>query len=568
MPVTPRTARRTSNGQPSARRTQETTPKAKKPSFCEPTSVQDRIAQWQAQGAASAAAPDALSVRSIPLSTKDRESSPSPSLDSTRSAPPRRNRWADSNKENAPKAQQERSRSAPRKRVIGDEHWKAGKDTGTRRSPKTETRTRVRVPHHDLTYTSTDRKAEREARRAQRRQARLSRENGDDGIPVTEPRHERQRPTSVQDLNSYIDEELAHQLGSSVENAEQHSEAWALPIRVDEDAAGPVQNSRYADSLGRFEDASAAKDGKHKSRPKGARILSKTKDMFTKPEVQQSPSNRVPSIQAWLEEQPDPFIEEIAKPDVLPATMPLPLRPEPLRKRSRQHGRKSSDNTSSDPNQIWAAVTMSDPMEKLSPSEQAVQPSGGRRSSGDQQHSGRNRRRRESTTDEHNIEASPTSLQRRGARTRRQRLPETLSPSASPEASTTGYPWSRGIKDCFSWAGPAFCSGGIHPLPTIASVETFKEANEPPSYEETKQPQTCGLKRKLTTHEDLMSVLSLPMNRKTTRSRRHTKPVSIEATKQIMEDLKAAEEKYLVSCTPWSMGSYLFCCNQCCRSRS
>ena len=545
MPVTPRTARRTSNGQPSTRWTQETTPKAKKPGLYEPTSVQDRIAQWQAQGAASAAAPDALSVRSIPLSTKDRDSSPSPSLDTPLSAPPRRNRWADSDKENAPKAQHERSRSAPRKRVISDEHWKAGKQIGTKSSPKTETRTRVRVPHHDLTYTSTDRKAEREARREQRRQARLSRENGGDGIGIAEPGRERQRPTSVQDLNSYIDEELAHQLDSSVVDAEQHNEAWAVPIRVDEDAASPIRNSKYADSLGRFDDASAGKDGKDKSRPKGARILSKTRDMFTKPEVQQSSSNRVPSIQAWLEEQTDPFIEEASKPDVLPPTMPLPLRPEPLRKRSRQHDRKSSDNTTADPNHIWDAVTTSDPIEKHSPGDQMVHSSGGRRSSGHEQHSGRRRRRRESTTNEHNIESSPSSLQRRGARTRRQRPREPSSPSALTLQAQHDIPGPDGPKPNSRGLGRHSAPSGIHHLPTIASVETFKEENEPPIYEETGQSQSCGLKRKLTTHEDLMSVLSLPMNRKSTRSRRHTKPVSIEATKQIMEDLTAAEEKYL-----------------------
>src|ERR1700754_1187989 len=68
MPNTPRTPRRTSYSRRDDLKSKDVQPKVRPQSLYESTSVQDRIRQWQAQGAADAASPDALSVRSIPLS--------------------------------------------------------------------------------------------------------------------------------------------------------------------------------------------------------------------------------------------------------------------------------------------------------------------------------------------------------------------------------------------------------------------------------------------------------------------------------------------------------------------
>ena len=101
MPATPRATRRSSSSRRPESNSKDAAPEARPQSLYEPTSVQDRIRQWQAQGAADASSPDTLSVRSIPcpdhVSETPRAQSPAEKV--PRSAPTWRQRFLEKERE-------------------------------------------------------------------------------------------------------------------------------------------------------------------------------------------------------------------------------------------------------------------------------------------------------------------------------------------------------------------------------------------------------------------------------------------------------------------------------------
>ena len=88
---------------------------------------QDRIRQWQAQGAAEAASPDALSVWSLPLSDHVIETprAQTPQKRAPDSAPTWRQRYLEKERELSAEEQAPRDVKSPKKRLISDGHWKA-----------------------------------------------------------------------------------------------------------------------------------------------------------------------------------------------------------------------------------------------------------------------------------------------------------------------------------------------------------------------------------------------------------------------------------------------------------
>ena len=524
MPVTPRANRKTSNSRRNETKSKETSPKPRPQSVYEPTSVQDRIRQWQAQGAADAASPDALSVRSLPLSDHAIETprAQTPERKPPNTTPSWRQRFLEKERELRAEEKAARDPVAPKKRVISDDHWKAKREDRNRTSPKTGSRNNVQTPHYDLSYTSTQPQTEREARRAERRRARQSKENGD-----TEQRDH--GSIAVQDLNSYIDQELARHLDSPVYHDNHSDKASARSPLLADDHDAPISSGKYAESLGRPDRSHAVADPLS-TRPKGARIFSKTKEIFNKAEEPPLPENRVPSIEAWLDEQPDPFVEVDNK------IMPAVEVPEPLRKRSRRTKRKSRTRQTADPNQIWDAVTVHED-----------NPSGDPRSSHPaslaREAESEVMEKRRSVREQMAPEASPTGLKRTGARTQRKPQPPEHRTSSSQSRQGTDSPLRPVAQneDRPQRGGPP--TRGRH-LETIASVETFKENEEPPPYDDQLAAEPCGLKRKLTTHEDLMSVLSLPLHRKSTRSRRKPQTLSSQSAAEVLQALVVEEEKY------------------------
>ncbi|RMZ76379.1 hypothetical protein DV737_g4849, partial [Chaetothyriales sp. CBS 132003] len=481
------------------------------------TSVQDRIREWQAHGAANALDPDAVSVRSTPLSTSN----------------------------------------APRRRLVSDQHWRASKDTSEPRPATRTPKDPIVAPHHDLSYTSNQRREERIMRREQRRQSRLERQSQLLEGGRIDAKKQASPPTTVDDLNSYIDRELAHHRSKTPPMEETPSVEERPPVEerplVEEDAGGlgslhrPKTRSMYADSLGPPESANGGlTKSKSKSKSKGAAVFFKTKDLFGR--YEKPVGQRGPSIEAWLNEQPDPFVEDEATQGVPPAEAPegrqkkdeatqdvAPVEaPEGRQKKERRGSkRRTSSRETPETDSIWDSVSPT-AHDQTPP----VQPRDTSWTYGD-----------ESLTQGlsprvYRPEASPSTLRRHG-RTRKSRRRTSASHSNSqPEPlSLSSQPQQQPDRLC----PPT----GVHQLSTIASVETLDASHTPlsppppPPADMASQSEEPRLKRKLTTHEDLMSVLSLPMQRRSTRSRRRAQqPLQPQSAEDLLASLAAEEDKY------------------------
>ena len=522
--------------------------------------VQDRIRQWQAQGAADASAPDTLSVRSMPLSECPSTVSRPVSVYGDTSDQQTRGR---SELKPEDHSQEARSKSAPRKRIISDSHWKArreGKDS-KRSSPKSKTG--QRSSRFDLTYTSTD--TTRKNRRSQPQvQDEMPQEVAhrvslaDDGIRVTPLADSEVKPVQndmfsaqAYDMESNIDEELARHLGAQSIHSGDFEQRSDTSIQPDE-SVPPRRRSKYVETLGK--PTSGPEEGALPRSKKG-KFFGKTKDLlFMRAEGDSASNNRIPSIEAWLDEQPDPFLDQDDTQDghdLPPVEIPQPLRKKSERKRSVKEA-----PTMLDPNKIWDSVS---PPPELSPSsEQTI--------SGQSRSRRRSRRSsngtRDSTpkatagadTNQYENDASPSSLRRRGARVRRQR--DTSAKDTIPETDVLDLvndALSEHV-DAHSTADPVTISRrrcpptGVRPLSTIASVETFKDEHGALLNADQDNQEACGLKRKLTTHEDLMSVLSVSKRGKSLRSAKSVRTVrplrKSASAEEVLTSLVSDEEKY------------------------
>ena len=515
---------------------------ARPASLYEPSPIQDRIRQWQAQGAANALAPDAVSVRSIPISE----------CPSTASRPKSEHgdefkiRVGGRKKQKAEDDQEkDRSRSAPRRRIISDSHWKTkkevkdGKDSKPTVTPKPDSR------RYDPSYTSNQErnrdkrrsKTQHESPAADLEPSRLS--QYDDGIRVKALPDDIAPP--AYDLESGADEDLARQFTTESMVSGEFGRHSQLPIRPDENTPSNRQPSRYAELLGSGGDATQSVDVA-KTRRGG--LLGKTRDIFMKSENVPAVSNRIPSIEAWLDEQPDPFVDEGNLEDLPPAEMPQPLK-------KRTHRRRTSRTKSivAGPNQIWNSV---------SPQAESGPPETPRRlGSTEPPNSADNSTPKPRTPVKNDLDesdGSPSNLRRRGARVRRQRDSAKEHPVADgvfPDPTKTPVEILAADDQTAKATSPPHrpCPPtGTHRLSTIASMETFRETNIEPSPQAMAPQDVTDLKRKLTTHDDLMSVLSLPRgsrNRRSTRRARSARTKESSASAQeILASLAADEQKY------------------------
>lgn len=504
--------------------------------------MQNRIRQWQAQGAANAPAPDAVSVRSPPISvcasTVSRPKSDSGDESSIRIG--RRTRAkAEGIQDNA------RSGSAPRKRIISDGHWKAQKEVKDQRGSKPASRQRPESARYDLSYTSNQ-----ETRKDRRRSKTRPNPEVDREARNTSLYDNGARKTAVHtgdsppahDLESHVDDELArHFTTESILSGDLDRRSDAS-IQPDEGDISMRGQSKYVESLGRAAGTSVNGDI---PKSKKAGLFGKTRDIFMKSEAIPAVSNRVPSIEAWLDEQPDPFVDEHVPDDKPPVEVPRPLRKQSHRKRpSTEH------STIADPNKIWDSISPQNEAhshKSAGPSEAIHSPNSDQDSTPKLRHSRRDDR------DEN--DGSPSGLRRRGARIRRQRESPRKGSMADAEISEVAKDSTeKVVADSTMINSPSPPQRvrpppGVHQLSTIASVETFKDnTTEPPSHQAI-APGTCDLKRKLTTHEDLMSVLSLPRasrNRRSARSARSARAMKqTSSAQEVLAALVVDEERYL-----------------------
>ncbi|KIV81443.1 hypothetical protein PV11_03632 [Exophiala sideris] len=495
-------------------------------------SVQDRIQQWQAQSAANAVDPDALSVRSIPRSD----------VLSIGSKP--KSEYGDENelrvggrtKDRVEEVvQTERSKSAPRKRIISDSHWKAKAGIKDQRHAKSAPKPRPESAHYDLSYTTTGEKPK------ERRRSRRHHETGtdspnsplDDGIrvklgPVDEyPIATEDRPHSP-DVDSFGN----HPTMDSVlfDEPDRYSE---ILLEADESTGRIRPQSKYVATLGR-----EAATPLEAERSKMGGLLGKTRDMFLKPQPVPPVHNRIPSIEAWLDEQPDPFVDQRTPDELPPVEAPQPLRKETRRK---ERQRPSLDKSPlPDPNQIWESVEPRDETQSRQTSYNDGIPLPPQH--GDQQSTPSHRR--DNSKDTQNNEDPSTPLRRSGARVRRQR--ESPSRRGTPTVEQPSSP-EIPVRE-FSTLGLGEQSPRQErrptepkPAPAIPVEETKLPPQEPSN-------GGGGLQRRLTTHEELMSIISQPRGHRSRRSRRRPRSTRVaqdsNGAQEVLVALVADEEKY------------------------
>ena len=346
-------------------------------------SVRDRIRQWQAQGGGVVTADDIGVEENQQLEESATESS-RPKKEPTPTKPSRKEK--DSQDYNTPsrssrrlvKADGEtrdrnRSGSAPAKRVVSDGHWrkkrsppksvaspKATKDTPpnsrqpdedvrdklprelkTPERPRREEHTRTPTRESfgggdDIRIYGTPPGSRRHSRRQRRRQSELSGSEKGIGSDVEAAKaslssksNERiKRPTSEGSLR--IDSSLS----------KEHHGRHGPNSQIAEDPDESLHSARGATS-----------DGRGSTRTQKGNLLSQvfgdSRKVFVKQVPEPIPTPRVPSIEAWLNETPDPFLEADEPPlEVIP----------PLNTSAKKKKVTLKEEVREDPNRIWDAL--------------------------------------------------------------------------------------------------------------------------------------------------------------------------------------------------------------------
>ncbi|MCJ1369289.1 hypothetical protein MMC20_000499 [Loxospora ochrophaea] len=595
-------------------------------------SVRDRVRQWQAQGGGVIDTSDVevedneelSSENPIRLENKDSASrkKSATTLRGTSSSPRKR---SGGRKSRVDQEEQERNRSgsAPRKRVISDGHWRKNRsppksatsssaarqstptkilsDDGIRVKPSSGSRSGTKL---GAEHTDTSRKPKSEPREgartkkttpeSRRRSQYLQPPNRAESGSRSGDNSDEERPSSrttpspppKSDLATRPDTKKPQKINSSTRNGE--------PGRQE---ASRRQEASLSELPQDTSTESKESTKNHKTNLL-SHVFDESKKIFSKPETVPLTTPRIPSIEAWLSETPDPFVDA-GEP---PIEIPLPLKSTSRRKKEAAQVAKPED-----PNKIWEALDSQD---------------GSHRSS-----SGRRQRRRvrSSALQEDNPfpedinthlenplkegvsatkmvdlvqevpELSPPSLRRRGARKdpsspiheRRKSSPLKESFSQSEVASVVSTADTVSSVEFSNPNIPLRPPGlnikrpapqtGRHRLSTIASVETFNTRVQnavPPSVSDiselTVEPHQnrddveseardqfdpnslyrSSSKNRLTKHSDLISVLSLPKaGNKSIQSARSIRTnrsrLSTATIEDLMKELDTDESKYM-----------------------
>lgn len=469
-----------------------------------------------------------------------------------------------------------RSHSTPRKRVVSDEHWRRNRSTTTVGSGSTARN--LPTPKRINQYTVNEGKAvprtKTEAKKDLPDRTRDTPRAGTKSA-AKEKSTPRKRPDSLADSDWETETDRPKSTIRS-EISEKHKRHSPPP----EDAAD------WAKSEADFTELSHRRARGHPQIPKGgifAQMLDESRKMFSlpKPEPPRPPpptANRGAKIEAWLSETPDPFLDEHNKRD-----MPGPLDIKSARER-RSKRLVDSDTVSSLTSDTQAE---SESRPKSSHSRQSK----------DRERPSSSDRPRSSHKEEHVSEPKRLSVDKAHKSTPKARedkivqesqYADSIATSESEfqlgseisEVSGNNAPVPLGRKKPFPATGP-------HRLSTIASEETLSSlpggssvsaasslppkpqaaAKQEPASKPTEDPEEAAeekdqfdpnslpvvssqLKRRLTTHNDLMSVLSVPASRsrsiRSNRSIRTYKSRLASATiPDLLGELAADETKYM-----------------------
>ncbi len=344
-------------------------------------SVRDRVRQWQAQGGGVVTADD------VGAETENVQGNPSKIETDEKSkklrTPSRSHRSKDKDpitpKQIDPSSSKTEKRryghsrygSTPAKRVISDGHWRK------KRSPpesvaSSKELTNDTTPRWTILDDRIRAKAKSEPRADKRdREVTLSEKesvNGDDGIRVyvTPPGSRRHSERPRRQRSTCSDDEVGSgsEIGVIRSNPPQKTgnarkgPTQAKPPRAGSSASrAEDRRRRRSVQYGRDADESQhsthgpLSDGKGSMRSHKGNILSQvfgdSRKMFAKHPPEPIATPRVPGIEAWLKETPDPFVDI----NEGPLEEILPLKPS-----SRKKSVKSERARSEDPNRIWDAL--------------------------------------------------------------------------------------------------------------------------------------------------------------------------------------------------------------------
>ncbi|KAB8230090.1 hypothetical protein BDV23DRAFT_156369 [Aspergillus alliaceus] len=540
-------------------------------------SVRAKIRQWQQQGGG------VITADEVVYYEEDEENS---TVD-TKSKPTRT------------PTTRKRSKSTPRKRVISDEHWKLNRTPTHAPSPK------LPPPKRLSQYTTnepirTSRVGRNETKKADKPRSSPSarsveRERAGAGSRSRERRKSRVYREGDSLLGSKIEEETTSHNGSTKSASRPTSSGKphvGTRSELAEDASkkGSVNGDdfEWTTSEADFSELSRRRargtnpNTAPKARgppkiPKGGifeHMLGESRKIFTKPEPSKPIPTRGSKIEAWLSGTSDPFFDDV-DPEV---EVPAPLNTKSNRaklstKRDEVHSRITDSVVESDsgrrstskrrvPSREERVKSMT---EEIIASQEAQRDTASvmseTRSAG-QKHSRSSPSNKDNASTEKDASEEVQDIA----------LTETQTISESSEVSGNNAPVPLHRERPFP-------STGDHRLSTIASVESMKTGDEGPSLapapenpsEEGESASAQGkedqeerdqfdlnslpvistqLKRRLTTHDDLISVLSAPNSRsrsiRSARSIRTNKSRIPNATvSDLLKELSADETKYM-----------------------
>ena len=378
----PTTPRRTSN-----RRDGKTTPSKLKPVDVgaplgpyDTNTVRDRVRQWQAQGGGVITAPDiyteednkkqlskttTTTPRKVVRDASQRDKDDTAELEGPATSAKRSGRKIDQAcvEEHA----RSKSGSAPRKRVVSDGHWRK------KRSPPKTSPSTVIYPDDGIRVIPIPESSRRRSGRVAQTASKAKRKSTAlHNNPHDAPHNLRTQPERLQPSENH-----GYRTPSVGSDGGKRSSPAATPISAHESHSEELNRDRSVEgslhsssSIGQDEplrrnatsqtrrdnDDSpqfasgtiAGNSGLGKS--SRAKILShvfdESKKIFSRTEPVLIPTPRLPSIEAWLSETPDPFFDD----EELPVEIPAPL------KMSSKRTKKVEEVVTEDPNKIWEAI--------------------------------------------------------------------------------------------------------------------------------------------------------------------------------------------------------------------
>ncbi|KAE8144544.1 hypothetical protein BDV25DRAFT_166598, partial [Aspergillus avenaceus] len=496
-----------------------------------------------------------------------------------------------------------RSKSTPRKRVISDEHWKLNRSSTHAPPPK------LPPPKRISQYTTneqlpTPRVGRHETGKDEKGRPSPSSRSGEQEKVVADSRsRERRKSRGFREgeslLGSKIDEETASHNGShngSAKSVPRPTSAGKPPggAKTEHPDDSSKKGSTYDDDLEwETSEADFTELSRRRARgpnptpttpkargpakvPKGGifeHMFGESRKLFGKPESPKPAPHRGSKIEAWLSGTSDPFYDEV-DPDV---EVPAPLNTKnrtkhsPKLEGSRTHGTNSSSES--------LARTKSTTKRRVPSREDRV----------------RSMTEEIIASQESQKDAASVRSEKRSSVHKHSRSTSSNKESAAPENEATSelkdlsLTETQTVSECSEVSGnnapvpvgrnQPCPSTGDHQLSTIASEESMNDAGEdepqtPAADAPAEEPDTTPtqpkedseerdqfdfdslpavstqLKRRLTTHDDLLSVLSAPNSRsrsiRSARSLRTNKGRTVNGTvSDLLKEMSVDEAKYM-----------------------